>query len=124
MPKLIASPTPIASVGNVTKFANEYIGLVNTGDAKLSITLVHSPAGWLGVGQYSDYREYRVIYKGLLRVEHADGIMDIEAGQGLDVGPGEWVCYSTPNEGGADYVTVCVPAFSRTGVHRDESGPL
>jgi mannose-6-phosphate isomerase-like protein (cupin superfamily) len=120
MPKLIASPTQIASVGNITKYASEYIGLVNTGDGKLSITLVHSPAGWQGVGQYSDYREYRVVYKGLLRVEHEGGTLDVESGQGLDISPGEWVRYSSPGDDGADYVTVCVPAFSRAGVHRDE----
>ena len=120
MPKLIASPTQIASVGNTTKYANEYVGIVNTGEAKLSITMVHSPAGWIGIGQYSDYREYRVVYRGLLRVEHADGILEVETGQGLDVSPGEWVRYSSPNEEGADYVTVCVPAFSRAGLHRDE----
>jgi hypothetical protein len=120
MPKLIGSPTPIASKGNMTKFANEYVGLVNTGEAKISITLVHSPAGWEGVGQYSDYREYRVVLKGLVGAVHAAGTKDIEAGQGLDVSPGEWVRYCTPDEGGADYLTVCMPAFSRASVHRDE----
>jgi len=74
---------------------------------------VRSPGGWIGVWQYSDYREYRVVLAGLLRVEHADGTMDVQAGQGLDVEPGEGVRYTTPDEGGADYVTVCLPAFSR-----------
>jgi len=120
VPKWIASPTRIASVGNITKYADEYVGIVNTGDVKISITMVHSPPGWLGVGQYSDYREYRVVYKGMLRVEHSEGVKEVEAGQGVDVSPGEWVRYSTPNDDGADYVTVCVPAFSRAGVHRDE----
>src|SRR6476646_6333955 len=120
MPKLIASPTQIAAVGNITKYADEYVGVVNTGEAKLSITLVNSPAGWIGVGQYSDYREYRVVYRGLLRVEYEGGTLDVEAGQGLNVSPGEWVRYSTPNAEGAEYVTVCVPAFSRAGLHRDE----
>lgn len=120
MPKLIASPTQIAAVGNLTKYADEYIGLVNTGESKLSITLVQSPAGWQGVGQYADYREYRIVYKGVLHVQYEDGTLEVEAGQGLEVNPGEWVRYSTPGEAGADYVTVCVPAFSRAGVHRDE----
>ena len=119
MLRLIASPTPIASVGNTTKFAHEYVGLVNTGESRVSITLVHSPAGWKGVGQWADYHEYRVVYQGVLHVEHADGTIDVEAGQGLDVAPGEWVQFSTPAEGGAEYVTVCMPAFSRAGVHRD-----
>ena len=118
MPKLIGSPTPIASVGNITKFADEYVGLTNTGEAKVSITRVQSPEGWEGVWQYSDYREYRVVLKGLLRVEHSDGSLDVAAGQGLDVEPSEWVCYSTPEAGGADYMTVCIPAFSRATVHR------
>jgi len=120
MPKLIASPTRIASVGNITKFADEYVGLVNTGEANVSITLVHSPAGWIGVGQYADYHEYRVVFQGLLRVEHAEGELDVEPGQALDVEPGEWVRFSTPAAGGADYVTVCLPAFSRSTVHRDK----
>src|SRR5215471_5810089 len=98
MPKLIASPTPIASVGNLTKFADEYVGLTNTGESDVSITRVHSPAGWEGVWQYSDYHEYRVVLKGSLRVEYTDGTMDVEAGQGLDVEPAEWVRYSTPND--------------------------
>lgn len=118
MPKLIASPTIISSVGNITKFADEYVGLVNTGDTKLSISRVRSPEGWVGVGQYSDYQEYRLVLAGLLRVEHSEGSLDLETGQCLDVEPGEWVRYSTPT--GADYVTVCLPAFSRASVHRDE----
>ena len=120
MPKLIASPTPIASVGNVTKFANEFVGLVNTGDAKISITHVQSPAGWMGIGQYSDYREYRLVLDGVLHVEHLDGAFDMQANQCLDIEPGEWVRYSTPDAAGADYVTVCIPAFSLADVHRDE----
>jgi len=119
MVKLIASPTVIPSVGNMTKFAHEYVGLENTGNSKLSITLVHSPAGWIGVGQYADYHEYRVIYKGTLHVEHAHGEMNVGTGQGLDVQAGEWVRFSTPGDG-ADYVTVCLPAFSRGNVHRDK----
>jgi hypothetical protein len=91
----------------------------NTGNSKLSISLVRSPAGWTGVGQWTDYHEYRVVYRGVLHVEHADGTIDVEAGQGLDVAAGEWVQFSTPREGGAEYVTVCIPAFSRAGVHRD-----
>jgi ethanolamine utilization protein EutQ (cupin superfamily) len=118
MAKLIGSPTAIQSVGSLPKFAHEYVGLENTGNSKVSITLVHSPAGWTGVGQYADYHEYRVIYKGTLHVEHADGEIDVEAGQGLDVAAGEWVRFSTP--GDADYVTVCLPAFTRSSVHRDK----
>ena len=119
MPKLIASPTLIPSVGNITKFAQEFIGLVNTGDSKLSISRVQSPSGWAGVGQYTDYHEYRVVLAGVLHVEHTNGAFDVAAGQALDIEPGRWVCYSTPEPAGADYVTVCIPAFSRATVHRD-----
>lgn len=120
MPKLIASPTFISCVGNITKSANEFVGPVNTGDAQISITLLQSPAGWVGIGQYSDYHEYRLVLAGLLHVEHSDGAFDVQAGQCLDIEPGEWVRYSTPEPAGANYVTVCIPAFSRAGVHRDE----
>jgi quercetin dioxygenase-like cupin family protein len=120
MPKLIASPTIIPCVGNITKCASEFVGLVNTGDGELSITRVQSPSGWVGVGQSSDYHEYRLVLAGLLHVDHPDGAFDVQAGQCLDIQPGEWVRYSTPEPAGADYVTVCIPAFSRAGVHRDE----
>jgi len=122
MPKVIASPTPLASVGNVTKYALEFVGMVNTGNSKLSISRVQSPSGWVGVGQYADYHEYRLILAGELHVELPDGeALDVPAGQALDIEPGEWVRYSTPGPAGADYITVCVPAFSRAAVHRDES---
>jgi quercetin dioxygenase-like cupin family protein len=120
MPKLIASPTIIPCVGNMTKCADEFVGLVNTGDTTLSITRVHSPPGWVGIGQYSDYHEYRIVLSGLLHVDHPDGAFDMQAGQGLDIEPGEWVRYSSPEPAGADYVTVCIPAFSHADVHRDE----
>jgi hypothetical protein len=120
LPRLIASPAVVPCAGNIPKVASEFVGLVNTGDAELSITRVQSPAGWVGVGQYADYREYRLVLAGLLHVDHADGAFDVEAGQGLDIEAGEWVRFTTPGPGGADYVTVCVPAFSRASVHRDE----
>jgi mannose-6-phosphate isomerase-like protein (cupin superfamily) len=119
MPKLIVSPTIVQCVGNINKTANEFVGLVNTGDEEISITRVQSPPGWVGVGQYSDYREYRLVFAGTLHVEHADGAFDMQAGQCLDVDPGEWVRYSTSGPAGADYITVCIPAFSRASVHRD-----
>jgi mannose-6-phosphate isomerase-like protein (cupin superfamily) len=119
MPKLIVSPTIVQCVGNITKAATEFVGLVNTGDEEVSLTRVQSPTGWVGVGQYSDYREFRLVLAGLLHVEHPDGAFDMQPGQCLDVQPGEWVRYSTPGPAGADYITVCTPAFSRAGVHRD-----
>ena len=119
MPKLIISPTPVQCVGNVSKTANEFVGLVNTGDEEISITRVQSPPGWVGIGQYSDYREYRLVLAGTLHVEHADGAFDIQAGHCLDVEPGDWVRYSTSGPAGADYITICIPAFSHATVHRD-----
>jgi mannose-6-phosphate isomerase-like protein (cupin superfamily) len=120
MPKLIASATSIACVGNVKKFADEFVGLVNTGEAGVSITRVKSPSGWVGVEQYSDYHEYCLVLAGLLQVDHSDGTFDVRAGQCLDIEPGAWVRCSTPGPDGADYVAVCSPAFSRARVHRGE----
>jgi mannose-6-phosphate isomerase-like protein (cupin superfamily) len=121
MPKLIASPTPIASVGNMPKLCDEYVGLVNTGEARVSITVVRSPAGWEGDAQYGEYDEYRYVLKGMVRVEYAEGTIDVEAGQALHVEPLEWVRFSTPREGGAEYINVCTPAFSRNIIHREKS---
>jgi hypothetical protein len=118
MPKLIVSPTIIPCAGNMSKSGNEFVGLVNTGNADISITRLQSPSGWMGLGQYADYHEYRLVLGGLLHVDHSDGGFDVQPGQCLDIEPGEWVRYSTP--AGADYVTVCIPAFSHAGVHRDK----
>ncbi len=120
MPELIGSPTQIDSVGNKTKLCDEYVGLVNTGESKVSITVVHSPIGWEGIGQWADYDEYRIVLKGMLRVEHAGGTLEVRATQALHVKPGEWVRFSTPGEGGADYINVCLPAFSLATVHREK----
>ena len=121
MPELIGSPTEISSVGNMPKGCNEFGGLVNTGEPEVSITVVHSPAGWEGTDQYGEYHEYRLVLKGMLRVEHAGGTIDVEAGQALSVTPLEWVRFSTPREGGAEYINVCTPAFSRATLHREKS---
>jgi mannose-6-phosphate isomerase-like protein (cupin superfamily) len=121
MPSLIGSPTPIASVGSKPKLCDEYVGIVNTGESRVSITFVQSPAGWEGVAQYGEYDEYRVVFKGTLRVEHDGGFIDVEAGQALHVKPLEWVRFSSPNEGGAEYINVCTPAFSRATIHRESS---
>ena len=121
MPKLIGSPTPIASVGNKPKLCDEFVGLVNTGEARVSITVVRSPEGWEGEAQYGEYDEYRYVLKGMVRVEHDGGAIDVEAGQTLHVEPLEWVRFSTPREGGADYINVCTPAFSRALIHREKS---
>jgi quercetin dioxygenase-like cupin family protein len=119
MPELIGSPTQIATVGSLPKFSDEYVGLVNTGDSKVSITLMHSPPSWEGVGRTAQFHEYKVVFKGLLRVTSPEGDIDVEAGQAVHVGPGEWVRYSTPSADGAEYVTVCTPAFSLADLKRD-----
>ncbi|MEO8595998.1 MAG: cupin [Candidatus Solibacter sp.] len=120
MAKLIGSPTPIATVGTMPKRSDEYVGLINTGDSKVSITLMHSPPGWEGIGRIAKFHEYKVVSKGLLRVVTPEAKIDVEAGQAVHVEPGEWVRYSTPSADGADYVTVCTPSYSRADVERDE----
>lgn len=115
MPKLIAGPTHIPVPGN--KLVDEYIGHVNSGDGRVSIAHMRSPAGWSEPGQRPDFDEYTVVLKGALRVEFEDGVMDVDAGQAVIANSGEWVRYSTPH--GAEYVAICVPAFTLDTVHRD-----
>jgi mannose-6-phosphate isomerase-like protein (cupin superfamily) len=120
MPKLIGSPTQIATVGSLPKFSDEYVGLVNTGDSKVSITWMRSPAGWEGIGRTAEFHEYKIVLRGSVRVTSPEGEVDVARGQAVHVEPGEWVRYSTPSAEGADYVTVCTPAFSRALVQRDQ----
>jgi mannose-6-phosphate isomerase-like protein (cupin superfamily) len=120
MPKLIGSPTQIATVGSLPKFSDEYVGLVNTGNSKVSITHMHSPPRWEGVGRTALFHEFKVVFKGSIHVTSPAGDIDVAAGQAVHVEPGEWVRFSTPSEEGADYITVCTPAFSRAAVRRDE----
>jgi ethanolamine utilization protein EutQ (cupin superfamily) len=117
MPRLISSPEQFEAVGNKHKLCEEYVGLLNTDDATVSITRMRSPAGWEGPAQYSEFHEYAVVLKGLLRIEHADGNIDAEAGQVVHVEPREEVIFSTPAEDGCEYLTVCVPAYSRAAIH-------
>lgn len=119
MPTLIASPTVIAAAGNKPKRIEEYVGRVNSGDTGVSVARMVSPGGWVEPGQRPDFREVTVVLKGVLRVEHAGGIIDVAAGQAVVTEPGEWVRYSTPGGDGAEYVAVCTPAFSPDTVHRD-----
>ena len=117
MPQLIGSPEPIDATGNKHKVCDEYVGLINTGDARVSITRMHSPSGWIGLARYSDFHEYALVLSGLLLVEHSAGTLEVEAGQAIHVEPGEEVIFSTPAEDGCEYLTVCVPAYSRAAVH-------
>src|SRR4051794_8356564 len=101
MPKLIGSPEQYEVPGNMHKLCDEYVGLLNTGDAGVSVTRMHSPAGWEGPAQYSDFHEYILVLSGMLVVEHADGRTELEPGQAIHVQPREEVIYSTPSAGGA-----------------------
>lgn len=122
MPTLIAQPTVIQAAGNKPKRIEEFAGRVNSGHATVSVARMVSPEGWLEPGQRPEFEEVTVVLKGLVRVEHEGGALDVRAGQAVVTHPGEWVRYSTPEPGGAEYVAVCLPAFSSDTVHRDGDG--
>lgn len=119
MPSLIPAPTVIAAAGNMPKKIEEYAGRVNSGHAAVSIARMTSPAGWVEPGQRPDFEEITIVLGGCLRVEHEGGVMDVRQGQAVVTRPGEWVRYSSPEPGGAEYIAVCLPAFSMDTVHRD-----
>ena len=119
MPFLIAQPKVIAAAGTKPKTIEEYAGRVNSGHASVSVARMVSPQGWEEPGQRPEFEEITVVLKGLLRVEHDGGTMDVRAGQAVITRPGEWIRYSSPEPGGAEYVAVCLPAFSPDTVHRD-----
>ena len=120
MPRLIAAPTVIAPAGNKPKKIEEFAGRVNSGHSDVSVAKMTSPSGWLEPGQRPEFEEITIVLKGRLHVEHEGGALDVGAGQAVVTAPGEWVRYSTPGPDGAEYVAVCLPAFSPTTVHRDE----
>ncbi len=120
MPNLIKRPTQIKAAGNKPKIIKEFIGRVNSKTEAVSIARMKSPAGWIEPGQRPQFDEYTVVLKGMLRIEHKNGRMDVKAGQAVVTKKGEWVKYSTPLRGGAEYMAVCLPAFSPKTVHRDE----
>ena len=120
MPILISNPTRITAAGNKPKLIDEYFGLVNSGEARLSIAHMRSPGGWTEPGQTPEFDEFTVVLKGSLRVTHGKGAFDVTAGQAVMSKAGEWVQYSTPNPQGAEYIAICLPAFSPRTVHRDE----
>jgi ethanolamine utilization protein EutQ len=121
MPTLISQPTRIQSAGNKPKLIDEYIGRVNSKTSAASVAHMRSPAGWQEPGQTPTFDEFTVVLKGTLHVEHENGSIDVAAGQAVIASAGEWIRYSTPNEGGAEYIAVCLPAFSMETVHRDKS---
>ncbi len=125
MPTLIAQPTRIQAAGNKPKLIDEYVGRVNSKTSTTSVAHMRSPQGWLEPGQTPEFDEFTIVLKGMLRVEHkrSNGTidsLDVAAGQAVVAHAGEWVRYSTPQDGGAEYIAVCVPAFSMEAVHRDE----
>jgi mannose-6-phosphate isomerase-like protein (cupin superfamily) len=119
MPTLIPAPTRVTAAGNKPKLIDEYIGQVNTKTPEISVAHMRSPGGWVEPGQTPEFRELTVVLKGLLRVEHKGGSIDVRAGQAVECQPGEWVRYSTPGDEGAEYIAICLPAFSMDTVHRD-----
>jgi quercetin dioxygenase-like cupin family protein len=120
MAMLIDKPTIVQAAGNKPKRIEEFVGRVNTGTAGASVARMTSPRGWVEPGQTPEFDEYTLVLRGTLRVETRQGALDVRAGQAVVAPRGEWVRYSTPDEGGAEYVAVCVPAFSPGTVHRDE----
>lgn len=120
MPTLISQPTRIQAAGNKPKIIDEYIGRVNSKTSAASVAHMHSPRGWIEPGQTPEFDEFTIVLKGSLRVEHKNGVLNVHSGQAVVTHAGEWVRYSTPEEGGAEYIAVCLPAFSMETVHRDE----
>ena len=123
MPQLIPSPSVVEAAGTRPKVIEEYVGHVNTREARLSVARMRSPAGWLEPGQRPEFDEWTLVLDGTLRVEHDGGELTVAAGQAVLVEAGEWVRYSSPEPGGAHYVAVCLPAFSPDTVHRDAEQP-
>lgn len=120
MAKLISAPTVIPAAGQPPKIIEEFIGRVNSKTSAVSIAKMTSPSGWRESGQRPDFDEYTVVLRGELQVETRDSILKVAAGQAIIVRAGEWVRYATPAAEGAEYIAVCLPAFSPSTVHRDE----
>jgi mannose-6-phosphate isomerase-like protein (cupin superfamily) len=119
MPTLLSSPTIIQAAGNKPKVIEEYAGRVNSGHTGVSVARMVSPEGWREPGQRPDFEEITVVLRGMVRVEHETGALEVRAGQAVVTAPGEWIRYSSPEPGGAEYVAICLPAFSPETVHRD-----
>jgi ethanolamine utilization protein EutQ len=120
MPTLIESPTRVTAAGNKPKLIDEYVGRVNSATEALSIAHMRSPQGWVEPGQRPEFDEYTLVLRGRLQVRHEGGELSVRAGQAVLARRGEWIQYGTPDPEGAEYVAVCVPAFSPATVHRDD----
>jgi mannose-6-phosphate isomerase-like protein (cupin superfamily) len=119
MPTFIPAPKIIQAAGNKPKVIEEFIGRVNSQTAAVSIARMKSPSGWIEPGQTPEFDEYTIVLRGLVRVTSKSGSQDVTAGQAIITPAGEWVQYSTPGPDGAEYIAVCLPAFSPATVHRD-----
>ncbi|MGY8767718.1 MAG: cupin domain-containing protein [Pirellulales bacterium] len=119
MPKLIQSPTVVKACGNLPKQIEEFVGRVNSNEESISVARMVSPCGWKEPGQRPEFQETSVVLKGTLVVQTEEETFEVKAGQAVVTEPGEWVCYSTPGEEGAEYIAICTPAFSPDVVHRD-----
>lgn len=119
MPRLIASPLTIQAAGTKPKVIEEFVGRPSTATTAVSVARMRSPGGWEEPGQRPAFQEITVVLRGTVRVEHEAGELNVVAGQAVITFPGEWVRYSTPAPEGAEYVAICLPAFSPDSVHRD-----
>jgi ethanolamine utilization protein EutQ len=119
MPTLIPQPTRIQAAGTKPKLIDEYIGRVNSKTSAASVAHMRSPQGWLEPGQIPEFDEFTIVLKGTVLVTHKGGTLEVHAGQAVVAHAGEWVQYSTPGADGAEYIAVCLPAFSMDTVHRD-----
>ena len=121
MANLVSKPTVIPAAGTPTKVIEEFFGRVSSNSGELSVAKMTSPQGWSEPGQTPDFDEYTVVLRGKLQVELRGIVHEVGAGQGIRVNRGEWVRYSTPFAGGAEYIAICLPAFSPDNVHRDKT---
>jgi mannose-6-phosphate isomerase-like protein (cupin superfamily) len=121
VPTHIENPTVVQAAGNKPKLIEEFIGRVNSQSEALSIARMQSPAGWVEPGQTPEFDEHTVVLRGTLRVTSRSGSIEVSAGQAVIAHRGQWIQYSTPGPEGAEYIAVCIPAFSPGTVHRDEA---
>ena len=120
MPTFLQTPSRVTAAGNKPKVIDEHVGRVNSGTEQVSVARMRSPGGWVEPGQRPDFDEYTVVLEGMLKVEHESGEpVEVRAGQAVIAHAGEWIRYSTPEPNGAEYIAVCLPAFSPDTVHRD-----
>jgi mannose-6-phosphate isomerase-like protein (cupin superfamily) len=119
MPRLISAPSVVKAAGTQPKHIEEFAGRVNSGHTDVSVARMTSPSGWLEAAQRPEFEEITIVLRGMVRVEHEGGALDVRAGQAVVTAPGEWIRYSTPGADGAEYIAVCLPAFSPATVHRD-----